>query len=94
MRSRLTPPEFLLLFGHGFEECWVFFVFANYLIHKRFAYDLLRWGAASHSTFQLALGVLDSMLRGFCCDDRWTCGERGGGRTRGVKINNIAMLLG
>lgn len=41
------------------------------MMYERPTYNLFRWGAASHPTFQLALGVLDSMLRGFCCDDRW-----------------------
>lgn len=69
-----TPLEL----GAVLRNAGFFFVSANSRINKRFAYDLLRWGAASHPTLQLALGVLDSMLRGFCCDDRWTCGEERG----------------
>ncbi len=43
--------------------------------NKRLTYNLIRRGAASHTALQLALGVLDSMLRGVRCDDRWAWGE-------------------
>lgn len=39
--------------------------------NKKLTYNLIRWRAASHPTLQFALGVLDSMLRGVRCDDRW-----------------------
>ena len=55
----------------------------------RITYNLFRRGAASHQALQIALGVLDSVLRGLCCDDRWAWrdraragGETGGGRGR------------
>lgn len=38
--------------------------------NRTLTYNLIRWRAASHSTLQFALGVLDSVLRGVCCDDR------------------------
>lgn len=46
--------------------------------NKRLTYNLIRRGAASHPALQLALGVLDSMLRGIRCDDRraWCEEER------------------
>lgn len=43
----------------------------THITNKRLTYNLIRRGAASHPALQLALGVLDSMLRGICCDDRW-----------------------
>lgn len=49
---------------------------SSYVMYKRLTYNLIGWGAASHPTLQLALGVLDSMLGGFCCDDRWTWCEK------------------
>ncbi len=39
--------------------------------NKRLTYNFIRWGATSHATLQFALGVLDSMLCGLRCDDRW-----------------------
>lgn len=45
--------------------------------NKRLTYNLIREGAASHPALKLALGVLDSMLCGVRCDDRWAwCKER------------------
>lgn len=43
---------------------------------KKLAYNLIRWRAASHPALEFALGVLDSMLRSICCDDRWTWWEK------------------
>lgn len=43
--------------------------------NKKLTYNLIRWRAASHPTLQFALGVLDSMLCGVCCDDRWAWSE-------------------
>lgn len=40
-------------------------------MYERLTYNLIRRGAASHPTFQLALGVLDRMLRGIDGDDGW-----------------------
>lgn len=38
--------------------------------NKEFTYNLFGRGAAPHPTLQFALGVLDGVLRGVCCDDR------------------------
>lgn len=39
--------------------------------NKKLTYNLIRRGTASHPALQLALGVLDGMLCGIRCDDRW-----------------------
>lgn len=56
--------------------------------NKKLTYNLIRWRAASHPTLQFALGVLDSMLRGVRCDDRWAWWEEVRKREQSREMKN------